>query len=100
MDELAIMQRAGQRARGRMTAVGPRADDGTKCAVVVVHEVGGMWAMYPHGAAQLGVRLPDSLCPEGCQGDIDRLCCPAWVRVAASCSADAGLVDRVSGALR
>lgn len=24
---------------------------------MLVHEVGGMWAGYPHGAAQLGVRL-------------------------------------------
>ncbi len=28
------------------------------CTVVLVHEVGGTWAWYPHGAHKLGVRLP------------------------------------------
>ncbi len=43
---------------GRMTADGKRTDDGTTCTLLVVHEVGGSWVMYPHGWGKFGVRLP------------------------------------------
>ncbi len=42
--------------------------------------------------------LPESLCPEGCECDTERLYCPEWVREADRCGADAGLVERASGA--
>ncbi|MGH4017262.1 MAG: hypothetical protein ACRDSL_25705 [Pseudonocardiaceae bacterium] len=42
----------------RMTADGKRTDDGTTCTLLVVHEVGGCWVMYPHGWGKFGVRLP------------------------------------------
>lgn len=42
----------------RLVAEGTRTDDGTLCSLVLVEEVGGTWAAYPHGAAQVGVRLP------------------------------------------
>ncbi|MGH4017597.1 MAG: hypothetical protein ACRDSL_27490, partial [Pseudonocardiaceae bacterium] len=35
------MQRDSE--RGRMTADGKRTDDGAKCTLLVVHEVGGCW---------------------------------------------------------
>lgn len=50
------MQRDNESSR--MTAVGKRTDDGTRCTVLAVHEVDGTWVVYPHGAAKLGVRLP------------------------------------------
>jgi hypothetical protein len=52
------MQRENE--RGRVVAEGRRTDDGQRCSLVVVREVGGMFAVYPHGADQLGVRVPDS----------------------------------------
>lgn len=52
----AIMQRANERAR--LVADGKRTDDGDRCELLAVHEVGGTWALYPHGAAKFGVRLP------------------------------------------
>ncbi|MGH3870866.1 MAG: hypothetical protein ACRDSR_05000 [Pseudonocardiaceae bacterium] len=36
---------------------GRRTDDAALCTLVVVHEVGGTWAWYPHGETQLGARL-------------------------------------------
>lgn len=42
----------------RLIAAGKRTDDGSKCTLVAVSETGGWWALYPHGASQLGVRLP------------------------------------------
>lgn len=56
MGELPVMQRDNERSR--LAVDGKRTDDGSKCTLVVVHEVGGTWAAYPHGADQLGVRLP------------------------------------------
>jgi hypothetical protein len=54
------MQR--EQKRGRLTMDGRRTDDGSRCTLLVVCEVGGAWVLYPHGAAQLGVRLgqPDA----------------------------------------
>lgn len=52
-----VMQR--ERERSRLAVVGKRTDDGEKCTLLVVCEVGGTWALFPHGAAQLGVRLAD-----------------------------------------
>ena len=40
-----------------MTVAGRRTDDGALCTLLLVHEIGDTWACYPHGAAQLGVRL-------------------------------------------
>ena len=51
-----IMQRENE--RGRIAVDGKRTDDDTLCKLVVVHEVGGVWAFYPHGWAKFGVRLP------------------------------------------
>lgn len=53
--EPAVMQRENERSR--VVVDGKRTDNGERCSLVVVHEVNGMWAAYPHGAAQLGVRL-------------------------------------------
>ena len=55
MGELPVMQRDNE--RGRMAVYGKRTDNGERCTLVVVAEVGGTWAFYPHGAAQLGVRV-------------------------------------------
>ena len=44
----------------RMVVEGRRTDDGTRCTFLVVHEVGGTWALYLHGVARLGVRLTDT----------------------------------------
>lgn len=54
--EPAIMQLSNERRR--MTAAGKRTDDGTACTLLAIAEIGGTWALYPHGADQLGVRLP------------------------------------------
>lgn len=53
--EPAINQR--QNERGRLTVDGKCTDDGSKCTLLAVHEIGGSWVLYPHGAAQLGVRV-------------------------------------------
>ena len=42
----------------RMVATGKRTDDGTPCELLAVNEIGGAWALYPHGGTRLGVRLP------------------------------------------
>ena len=55
MDELPVMQRDNE--RGRMAVYGKRTDNGERCTLVVVAEVGRTWAFYPHGVAQLGVRV-------------------------------------------
>lgn len=52
----AIMQR--QHERGRLVVDGKRTDDGERCELLAVHEVGGVWVLYPHGGLKLGVRLP------------------------------------------
>ena len=41
----------------RIVLDGRRTDDGAVCSVIVVRELGGTWAIYPHGAGQLGVRI-------------------------------------------
>ncbi len=43
-----------------MTADGTRTDDGTRCTLLAVHETRRTEAIYPHGADQLGVRLPEA----------------------------------------
>ena len=50
-----VMQRENEISR--IVLNGRRTDDGAACSVVVVHELGGTWAIYPHGMSQLGVRL-------------------------------------------
>lgn len=50
------MQRDNERRR--VVVDGRRTDDGTRCALVVIQERSGSWALYPHGADQLGVRIP------------------------------------------
>lgn len=50
-----LMQRENEIRR--IVLEGRRTDDRARCSVVVIHEIGGTWAFYPHGAAQLGVRL-------------------------------------------
>lgn len=47
-----------EKEHSRLVADGQRTDTGERCSLVLVHETGGTWAVYPHGAAQLGVRLP------------------------------------------
>lgn len=42
---------------GRLVVDGRRTDDRTRCALLLVQETGDTWALYPHGAGQLGVRL-------------------------------------------
>lgn len=41
----------------RTVVEGRRTDDGDLCTLVVVREVSGTWALYPHGDAKFGVRL-------------------------------------------
>ncbi|MGH3932724.1 MAG: hypothetical protein ACRDTF_22430 [Pseudonocardiaceae bacterium] len=45
-----------EKERSRLVVEGTRTDDGDRCALVVVHEVGGTWAAYPHRIDRLGVR--------------------------------------------
>ncbi|MGH4016811.1 MAG: hypothetical protein ACREMZ_16625 [Gemmatimonadales bacterium] len=52
------MQR--QNERSRVVVDGKRTDDGSQCTLVVVQEVGGTWALYPHGWGRFGVRLNKS----------------------------------------
>lgn len=58
LPEPLVMQRRNEHRR--LTAKGKRTDDDARCTFLVVHEVGKKWAFYPHGAAQLGVRLPQA----------------------------------------
>lgn len=54
--EPAVMRRHNERSR--VVVDGRRTDDGQLCTLVVVPEVAGdCVAFYPHGVAQLGVRL-------------------------------------------
>ncbi|HEX2301251.1 MAG TPA: hypothetical protein VHH34_22570, partial [Pseudonocardiaceae bacterium] len=50
-----VMQRENEISR--VVLEGRRTDDGAVCSVVVVHELGGTWAIFPHGMSQFGVRL-------------------------------------------
>ncbi|MGH3916970.1 MAG: hypothetical protein ACRDTC_26700 [Pseudonocardiaceae bacterium] len=47
-----------EKEHSRLVADGERTDNGEHRSLVLVHETGGIWAAYPHGAAQLGVCLP------------------------------------------
>jgi hypothetical protein len=53
--EPTIIQRENE--RDPLTVEGKRTDGGSKCTLLAVREVGDSWALYPHGAAQLGVRV-------------------------------------------
>jgi hypothetical protein len=53
--EPAVMQRENE--HNRLTIDGRRTDDGSRCSLLVIHEVGGTVALYPHGGAEFGVRL-------------------------------------------
>jgi len=44
--------------RSRTTADGRCIDSSDRCTVVLVNEVGGTWAWYPHGWGKFGFRLP------------------------------------------
>lgn len=50
-----VMQRENEITR--VVLDGRRTDDGDRCTLIVIRELGGTWAFYPHGMAQLGVRL-------------------------------------------
>jgi hypothetical protein len=52
----AIMQR--QHERSRVIVGGKRIDDGSRCELLAVHEVTGVWCLYPHGWGKFGLRLP------------------------------------------
>ncbi|MGH3913573.1 MAG: hypothetical protein ACRDTC_09195, partial [Pseudonocardiaceae bacterium] len=52
------------------------------------------------GALLAADTLPDSLHPEDCECDTERLYCPQCVRAAARCGADARLVERAAEAIR
>ena len=52
-------QRANERSR--LVVDGKRTDDGGRCELLAVHEVGGTWALYPHGWPKMGVRLADEV---------------------------------------
>lgn len=58
MDTPVVMQRENEASR--VVLDGKRTDDGTNCSLVMVRERSGARALYPHGAAQLGVRLPET----------------------------------------
>lgn len=49
------MQRDNERSR--VVLDGRLVEDGQRCSCVVIGERNGNWAMYPHGAGKLGVRL-------------------------------------------
>ncbi|MGH3872850.1 MAG: hypothetical protein ACRDSR_15320 [Pseudonocardiaceae bacterium] len=53
------MRRKNERnpSRGRLAVEGRRTDDAQVCTLVMVQELGGLWALYPHGAGRRGVRL-------------------------------------------
>jgi hypothetical protein len=44
----------------RLTVTGARCDNGERCKLLLVADAGGSFALYPHGAAQLGVRIAQS----------------------------------------
>jgi hypothetical protein len=48
----------GEKERSRLVVDGKRIDNAERCTLVVVHELGGSWAWYPHGFGKFGVRLP------------------------------------------
>lgn len=50
-----VMQRENEISR--VVLDGRRTDDGERCSVIAIRELGGTWALYPHGANKLGIRL-------------------------------------------
>ena len=44
-----------QRERGRLTAHGRRTDDGSRCTLLVIHELDSSWSF--HGLGAPGVKL-------------------------------------------
>ena len=52
----------GQRddERSRLVVDGRTADGNELCTVIVVHEIGGGWVIFPHGGTRFGVRLSRS----------------------------------------
>jgi hypothetical protein len=53
--DLPVMQLRGERER--LVVTGRRSDDGNRCELLVVADVGGSYAFYPHGGTQFGVQL-------------------------------------------
>lgn len=53
--EPAIMQRKDEHRR--LTVGGKRTDNGEMCTLLAVCDVGGAWALYPHGWGKFGVKL-------------------------------------------
>lgn len=51
----ALMQRDNEQSR--VILDGRLVEGGDRCTFLAVHERTGTWAMYPHGAGKLGVRL-------------------------------------------
>jgi hypothetical protein len=49
------MQRDNE--HNRTMIAGRRTNDGTRCLLLIIHEVGGALALYPHGRDEFGVRL-------------------------------------------
>lgn len=49
------MQRENETSR--VVLDGRRTDDGDLCKLVAIREIGGAWALYPHGVKKFGVRL-------------------------------------------
>ena len=49
------MQRDNEHSR--VMVDGRRTDDGSRCSLLIIHEVGGTLALYPHGRDEFGVRL-------------------------------------------
>jgi len=41
----------------RVVVEGTRTDDNTRCSLVLIHEGGDTWGLYPHGFGKFGVRL-------------------------------------------
>jgi hypothetical protein len=53
--EPAVMQRENE--YNRLMIDGRRTDDASRCSLLMIHEVGGTFALYPHGRNEFGVRL-------------------------------------------
>ncbi|MCA1600371.1 MAG: hypothetical protein LC776_01565 [Acidobacteria bacterium] len=63
------MQRENEHSR--VVVDGKRTDDNTRCSLVVIHEVGGTWALYPHGWGKFGVRLSKAEAIKAAQAILD-----------------------------
>jgi hypothetical protein len=51
----AVMQRENEQSR--VILEGRLVEGGDRCTFLAIQERAGTWAMYPHGAGKLGVRL-------------------------------------------